>query len=382
MGLLAYDRVGRTFYVAEYPDLVAVVSPGGVVGALVPVGSGPFGLAVDGSSGNVYVTNTYSDNVSEISHSTARTVASIHVQKHPKGIAFDAIDGRLFVADSATDRVSVLSVSPLRVIANVSVGAFPIGVTWDPATNQVFVADHGSGSVSILNGTSLSVTANVSVGREPFELAIDNATDDAYVSDEGSNQVSVISASGDRLVATVPVPLGQAIDLQGVAYDVRHHVVWVAGGVTYAVAINTTREVVEDYVFIDPAGAAYDPWNGDVCLTNIANRTFACFVFNRGLWNPNTGVATQSGIATFVESGLPNGTVWTVRFLPANYTGNSTGMSESAWIRFGVFEWSGFARSPYSFNFTVGHVPGYSANRTAGFVSSAGGGVTIRIVFS
>ena len=372
VGLLAYNPVDRAFFVAASPNLVFVVNVSTSVRGAIAVGSSPFGIAVDNVTGTTYVTNEASGNVTAISPWKLHTTHSVAVQKDPTGIAYDSADGRLFVADRGTANLTVLSVAPLRVIANVSVGAAPIGVTWDATTDQVFVANHRSASVTVIDGRSLSVVASISVGRGPYELAVDNSTDNVYVTDEWSNQVSVLSAASDTLVATVGVPLGSAIDLQGVTYDARHHVIWAAGGVWFAVVINTAREVVVDYLFLDPAGAAYDSSNGDVCVTNTANRSFSCWVFGPKLVSYTVGIGTQSGIVEFVETGLPAGTPWSIKYIPTNRTGVSVGMSETSKIRFGVFTGYGvYGSGGFPFNFTIGKVPGFTGRLASGSGSSS-----------
>lgn len=73
------------------PGTVAVISePSGAINQSISVGETPEGLAVDPSSGNVYVTNYTSNNVSVISAATNTVTATIPVGSNPFGIAIDA----------------------------------------------------------------------------------------------------------------------------------------------------------------------------------------------------------------------------------------------------------------------------------------------------
>jgi len=345
--------------------------------SVIPVGTGPFGVATDSATQEVFVTNGGSDNVSVISGSTPHVVANIGVQTDPRGIAVDLTDGSVYVADNGSSHVSVIDVSTLSVVATISVGSNPLGVAWDAATDRIFVADGGSDQVSVLQGSSQSVSATVPVGSNPYGVAVDNASDAVYVSNQGSRNVSVISASTGRLIAAVPVgPTTGSITLQGIAYDSVHRVVWVGAGSVFAVVINTTSEAVMDYVTTDPAGVAFDPDNGNICVTNTANFTFACFVF-RGAFFPSYSPAS----VTFSEGGLPVGTPWSVT-LETPRGSNVTQVSNTSSISFEVFTWFD-TPAAYNYSYLVGQVIGYLANPAAGFAASlTGANVTQGIAFS
>lgn len=317
---LAYDHATSTFYVATPPSSIDAVpfNAGDLqVAASIPVGSGPFGVAVDNATGDVFVTNTGSDNVSVLSNATDAVVASISVGVAPYGIAYDTLTGDLYVANAGSDNVSVISGATLSVVASVSVGPGPLGVAFDPASGDLFVADHGASEVSVLAGASEEDVASVAVGLAPYGVAVDPTTDTVFVTNEGSSNVSVISAASDQTVATVPVvyPFG-AGDLQGIAYDARDGLIWAGAGSFYAVVIDPSSEAVADFVNTDPSGVVFDPDSGDVCVTNTANVTFECFLF------PSD--TTPSSTLTFDESGLPTGTAWSVNLSSTSPLGPSS----------------------------------------------------------
>jgi YVTN family beta-propeller protein len=59
------------------------------VTATVPVGTGPWGVAVDPGTHTVYVTNISDNTVSVIDGSTRTVTAAVPVGKHPRGVAVD-----------------------------------------------------------------------------------------------------------------------------------------------------------------------------------------------------------------------------------------------------------------------------------------------------
>jgi YVTN family beta-propeller protein len=307
---LAYAPWDRSFYVAAPPSsLDQVNATTGQVVTVISVGSNPYGVAIAPSAHLVLVTNSGSDNVSIVSGTTQIPIASVTVGTDPQGIAVDSANGTAFVANNGSRNVSVIGIGARSVVATIGVGTGPTGVAWDPRTNRTFVANYGSDSVSVLSSSAQRLVGTAPAGRGPEGLAVDPATDDVYVANQASNNLTVFAAGSSTLVASVPILAEWPTRLQSVAYDSAHHAIWVAGGLT-AIAINTTTETAVDYVFFDPSGIAYDPDDGDVCVTNSANSTFACFVFGGAelVWMPTI---------TFAEAGLPSGVSWQVTAAPS-----------------------------------------------------------------
>ena len=359
-GWLAYAGWDDSFYVAAPPNSVDVIAAGNqTLMDVLQVGRGPFGVAVDGAAKLVFVTNYLSGNVSVINGSTQTVMGSIQVQAGPAGIAYDSTDDTLFVADNGSDNVTVISVAQLAVAAEVRVGQSPAGVAWDPGTDRIFVSDRSSDAVSVLAGTNDSVVGTVPVGSAPLGLAVDNATDTVYVANEGSSNVSAIWASGLIVNATVPVAgYGYPADLEGVAYDSLHKAVWVTAGFT-AVILDPSVQRVTGYLPYDPAGVAFDPTRGNVCVTNSANVTFGCFLFSAQL--PALNI-------TFTETGLPTGTAWSVHLVSSLTRVGVNTTSATSSMTLGVDRTAWWP--DYNFSFTVGVVSGFAPNVTGGYVAS------------
>jgi YVTN family beta-propeller protein len=341
--------------------------------ATVPVGTDPFGVAVDNATNEVFVTNTGSNNVTVIDAATGAAVASVGVGSSPFGVAYDWASNEIYVANGGSNNLSIISGSNLTVVASVGVGSSPIGVVADPQSRQVFVANRGSANVSVVSDRNHSVVANVATGDRPYGVALDNRTDAIYVTNENSSNLSVLKASSNTLTATIPV-LSPGVDLQGVAFDWKTGLLWVGAGRSVAMVVNTTTESVIGYAGIDPSGVAYDPSNGDICVTNTANRTFECLSFN---------LYSDTALLSFNETGLPGGTTWGVT---ANGTlpNQTTQWSTGAEITFG-------AEPEYSpqtlYSYRIDAPLGYVATPAAG-VLNAGDPyhgpypVTVNVTFS
>ncbi len=377
---LAYAPWDESLFVAADPATVDVVTPNSTysfdytVQATIGVGSSPFGVAVDPTTKQVFVTNSGSDNVTIISGTSLTTTGSLTVQGTPQGIAFDTTDATLFVANNASGTVSVfhLNATPYKEV-NLTVGRNPVGVAWDARSDLVFVADSGSDAVSVLDGDNGTLVATVGVGGHPDGIAVDNTTRRVYVTNRATSNVSVLtdgSTGGIALNATIPV-VG-TVGLQGVAYDPEDRTIWVAAGYDDTVMINGTTQTVAGYLWVDPEGAAYDPANGDVCLTNSVNSTFTCTAF-----------LSQASIAplTFAETGLPAGPIgWSVTLLSTSeYIENVTQAATSASI---TFELECIYGCGGTYAFVVVGSDGYVPSLPEGNVSIGEQGVTVNISFA
>ena len=346
LGWLTYDSADGAFWVADSAGTVGVVPtiyPYSSSYSL-PVGRQPFGVAADPGRDEVFVTDSGSDNVTVISDTSNRSIASIGVGTEPMGLAFDPRDSEMFVANAGSDSVSVLSTSTLEVAATIDVGLAPEGVVYDAATDRVFVTDTRSDVVQAISPASDSVIGTYPVGAGPFGIAVDNATDDLYVTNSVSENVTVLDAFSGADIADIAITgLQWSLSLAGIAFDSATGQVWVGGGSNYLIVLNTTTEAIAYIYSWDPTGVAYDPVDGLVCVTNTANATFECLARAEPQGVP---------LVELQESGLPPGTPWSVDAGPGSY-----GSSTSTSLVIGLCAWAPWCTG--WLNYTVDPVSGY-----------------------
>ena len=187
---------------------------------------------MDPATHTAYVTNTDDGTVSVIDAATNAVTATIPVGTSPFGVAVDPAAGTVYVAnDSADGTVSVIDAATRAVTATIPVGSYPFGVAVDPAAGTVYVTNYRDGTVSVIDAATRAVTATIPVGTSPWEVAVDPAAGTVYVTSAlPGGTVSVITHP--VITTTSPLPPGTA----GTPYTTTLHA---AGGIspwTWAVA--------------------------------------------------------------------------------------------------------------------------------------------------
>ena len=167
-----------------------------VVGAPIPVGNQPWGIAV-GPDGNAYVTNRAANSVSVIDTATNTVVgAPIPVGAGPIAVAV-AVNGKVYVTNINSNNVSVIQFDPTLTSINPTQG---------PVTG---------GTVVTITGTNLT-GASVDIGGNPATGVSVNAA---------GTQITATTPPGAAGPATVTVttPGGSASLVNGFTYVLPVH---------------------------------------------------------------------------------------------------------------------------------------------------------------
>jgi sugar lactone lactonase YvrE len=244
---VAVDGQGNVYVVDTYNNVIRKITASGVVSTLAgstiagyvdgPASSAEFlnpfgGIAVDGQ-GNVYVTDTYNNNIRKITSSGdvstfagkapggwldgSRLTAEFYL---PAGAAFDG-RGNLYIGDAGNSRIRIITTSgQVGTVAGIGVAGFadgvgplaaefnnPYAVIVDPQGN-VYVADAtnnrirkitpsetvstfaGNGTAGFADGPAAGAEFNTPVG-----LGLDSLGN-LYVSDYSNQRIRKITPSG------------------------------------------------------------------------------------------------------------------------------------------------------------------------------------------
>ena len=176
--------------------------------ATIPVGSNPWGVAVNPAGSLVYVTNHASDTVSVINAATNAVAATVPVGRNPVGVAVNPAGSRVYVANWSANSVSVIDTASNAVIATIAT-VTPVGIAINSAGTFVYVANSSNDTVSVISTATNRLSATIPVGTHPYGVAINPAGTFVYVSNGlgfagAINSIAVVSTATNTVTATIP----------------------------------------------------------------------------------------------------------------------------------------------------------------------------------
>jgi YVTN family beta-propeller protein len=162
------------------------------------------------SSGNIYIANKGSNNISVISGNVLAVTATIPLPAGDSGpvmIAGNTANNQIFVVNQASGTVTQISTIDNTVVSpSITVGSQPVWGVMSPDGLFVFVVNQGSNNVSVIDASLRTVIATIPVGASPNFAFYDPRLQRVYVSNTGSNTISVIRAD-NITAANLPVKL-------------------------------------------------------------------------------------------------------------------------------------------------------------------------------
>ena len=179
----------------------------------IPVGVNPFTVALSPDLKTLYVTNTFSGNVSIVDATrymgamSNRVVGTVQVGLAPHGVGFTPDGKRVFVNNSGDLSVTVIDAEKRTVITTLPLaseeqksklersdeGTFSVvGLVITPDGRWVLSAMGALDALGVINAVTLKVEEPIKVGRKPYWVAVSPDGRMAYVTNSGSNDVSVV----------------------------------------------------------------------------------------------------------------------------------------------------------------------------------------------
>lgn len=267
-GVIVDTITGNVYVTDIVTNNVTIISgatnnPIGTVQIQTSSGGGDF----DPTNHEIYVTNSAASTVSAINDTSNAVVATISVGLHPGRAVFDSINQEVYVSDFAQSAVSVIDTKTNSVVATIPVSAGPAGLAFDPNNNEIYVADFSSNAVSIINGSTNNVLTTLSVYGAPDGAAFDSATGDIYISDYGSNSVTTIATATNTINTSVSVGTSP----EYLVYASNNHEVYVTNRYSNSVTVLFgSPPVTVDTIPVgaNPRGLGFDPNNGEVYVAD------------------------------------------------------------------------------------------------------------------
>jgi YVTN family beta-propeller protein len=134
---------------------------------LMDVGRAPVDLALKPDGGEIFVSNSLSDSVSEIYNTTDEVGDTYMIGNNPVRGIVSRDNSLLYVANMNSQELTVYSIDDGKRIGSISVGDSPSAMAFSAAGHLLFVADRRSGDVAIVRTASQSLFTMLPAGRDP-----------------------------------------------------------------------------------------------------------------------------------------------------------------------------------------------------------------------
>jgi YVTN family beta-propeller protein len=270
--------------------------------ATIPVGTTPSAIAVDALTNTIYVANSGSGNVSVINGATNIVTATVTVGTTPSAIAVDPLASVVYVANSGTNNLSVISEATNTVSATVTTGTNPVAVAVNPQKHVIYVANKGSGNVSVISGASNTVSATVTAGTNPVSVAVNPLTNQIYVANNGSNNVTLIAgATNATTTVTDPNAMGPvavtANSVTGNAYVANS----TSNNVTEIATGTNATTTITDPNATAPAAVALNPTTNEIYVANSGSNNVTAIAGSNNATTTLTDPGARTPVAIAVN---------------------------------------------------------------------------------
>jgi len=193
---------GMRAYVANLGSTVSVINTvTNTVIATVPVGGSGRGVAITPDGARVYIS---SNPLSVIDTGTNTVVDTVLVGLPSLAVAITPDGSRLYVASDET--ITVIDIATGMVVSTITrQGGFaPFGVIFTPDGTRAYVEDR-SEFLNIIDTASNTLVAHIlqSILHDALTITPDGTR--IYVSNAGSNRVSVLDTSTNAVINTIPL---------------------------------------------------------------------------------------------------------------------------------------------------------------------------------
>jgi DNA-binding beta-propeller fold protein YncE len=140
--------------------------------ALLDVGRAPVQLALKPDGGELFVSNSLSNSISEVVTSTDDVGGATLMGADPVRGLVSADNSLLYVGNLHSAEVNVYSIEDGRRIDHIHVGDGPSALAFSSAGHLLFVVDARSGDVAVVRTLNRQMFTMLPAGREPNAIAV------------------------------------------------------------------------------------------------------------------------------------------------------------------------------------------------------------------
>ena len=140
--------------------------------AMLDVGRAPVHLALKPDGGEVFVSNSQSNSISEVYANTNDVAGAYLMGDDPAHGLVSADNSLLYVSNLRSQYVTVYSIEDGKRIDSIHVGDGPSAMAFSAAGHLLFVVDARSGDVAVVRTISRSLFTLLPAGRGPNAIAV------------------------------------------------------------------------------------------------------------------------------------------------------------------------------------------------------------------
>lgn len=196
------------------------------------------------------------------------------------GVAIDTRDGKYFVG--TTKGVAVVDSKTLKKTDFIRTSGPTDAMVFSPDNDKLYVGHDDGKELWVINARRDKITGHIAIPGAPELMAIDPYAHRLYLNIKPRNEVIVINTVTDEIVAhwsSLPTK-----SPQGLALDVRHHRLYVAGHshIVSVFSLPSGRQVKGidigpghvDQIALDPSvGRLYCPSSGRLVVVKVSGRS-------------------------------------------------------------------------------------------------------------
>jgi YVTN family beta-propeller protein len=140
--------------------------------AFMDVGRAPLQMALKPDGGELFVSNSLSDSISEVVTGTNDVGGAYMIGDNPVRGVVSSNNTMLYVSDLHSTYVTVYSIDDGKRIGSIHVGDGPSALAFSAAGHLLFVVDTRSADVAVVRTASRSLFTVIPTGRAPNAVAV------------------------------------------------------------------------------------------------------------------------------------------------------------------------------------------------------------------
>ncbi|HEX4284257.1 MAG TPA: hypothetical protein VHZ28_04145 [Terracidiphilus sp.] len=147
-------------------------APADRVEALLDVGRQPVHLALKPDGGEIFVSNSLSDTISEVITGTDDVIGAYIMGANPVRAIVSADNSLLYVGNRRSQWLTIYAIDDGKRKGDIHVGDGPAALAFSNAGHLLFVVDAGSSDVAVVRTLSHSLFTILPAGRGPSAIAV------------------------------------------------------------------------------------------------------------------------------------------------------------------------------------------------------------------